>query len=57
MELSKEDWAEYEGAEHCYICQKAFTEKDYKVRDHDHATGEYHGAAHCNCNLQKRKVK
>ena len=25
--------------------------KDTKVRDHDHRTGQYRGAAHCKCNL------
>ena len=29
--------------------------EDYKVRDHYHATGEYRGAAHNRCNLQKKR--
>src|SRR5436190_11816271 len=39
----------------CYICQERFNEKvkNYKkVRDHDHKTGRFRGAAHSICNLQ-----
>ena len=39
----------------CYIRQEPFTEQDYKVRDHDHATGEYREAAHRSCNLRKKR--
>lgn len=35
----------------CYLCEKEFTESNVKVRDHDHLTGAYRGAA-CNaCNI------
>ena len=35
------------------ICKRKFTtDKNYlKVRDHDHYTGKYRGAAHSICNL------
>src|SRR5436190_5007202 len=39
----------------CYICKEPFNEaiKKYKkVRDHDHKTGSFRGAAHSICNLQ-----
>ena len=41
----------------CHICKKIIdpnSEKDYKVRDHDHISGEYRGAAHNLCNLHFR---
>ena len=44
-------------AKECYICNHVFTPDDWKVRDHNHFTGEYKGAAHNSCNLQKRKRK
>ena len=33
----------YEKAQECYICKGEFTEKNTKVRDHDHYTGKYRG--------------
>ena len=47
----------------CYICGKGGFKKPgeagdskehVKVRDHDHLTGEYRGAAHSGCNLRYR---
>ena len=41
-------------AEECWLCEEPFTED--KVRDHDHLTGKYRGAAHniCNINCKQR---
>ena len=33
----------------CWLCEEPFTER--KVRDHDHLTGKYRGAAHNICNI------
>ena len=52
MNLSEEDQKQFEEARQCYLCHNDFTIKDYKVRDHDHLTGAYRGAAHRSCNLK-----
>ena len=43
---------------HCYMCEEPFyedEEKWHKVRDHNHATEEYRGAAHNQCNLNNKR--
>jgi hypothetical protein len=48
---------EYENAKTCHICKRVIdptSENNNKVRDHDHITGEYRGAAHNLCNLKFR---
>ena len=42
----------YNKTKKCRICNEVFS--DYKVRDHDHITGKYRGAAHNTCNLNLR---
>ena len=58
MIFTPADRREFDKATMCYLCHKAFT--DYptmkKVRDHDHLTGKYRGAAHSHCNIQMRKM-
>ena len=41
-------------AKYCHICKKVFRKKNNltKVRDQDHYTGKYRGAAHLICNLR-----
>ena len=46
-------------ATHCHICRKMLTPKNQKnstVRDHDHFSGVYRGAAHNTCNLKLRNT-
>ncbi|XP_047985628.1 uncharacterized protein LOC125226449 [Leguminivora glycinivorella] len=50
--LTYKEKCNYENATHCHIC-KQFLFGD-KVRDHDHITSEYRGAAHSLCNLKYR---
>ena len=50
-ELTQREQFYFRSAKHCYICNKEFTEKNYKVRDHCHRTGKYRGPAHLKCNL------
>ena len=50
----KDDEEKFQKAEECYICNKKYTDKDTRVRDHCHITGKYRGSAHQECNLQLR---
>jgi hypothetical protein len=51
MTISREDKKQFKDATTCYICNGTYTAKNYKVRDHDHSTGRYRGAAHTRCNI------
>ena len=43
----------YEEASKCYLCKKPFVdEKNRKIRDDNHLTGRYRGAAYNNCNME-----
>jgi len=53
--MTAEDIQRFQSAKECYLCRKAFREQDVKVRDHDHVTGKFRGAAHQVCNLQLRR--
>lgn len=50
-DLTAEQVNDFENATVCYICENAFTQTDYKTRDHSHFLGTYRGAAHNSCNL------
>ena len=59
--MKKEDWDHHNAADTCWICGGGFkqyskgdSEALWSVRDHDHLTGEYRGAAHSKCNQQLR---
>jgi hypothetical protein len=49
--LTSEEVLRHDNADTCYLCEKPYTEDDYKVRDHCHVTGKYRGPAHNTCNL------
>ena len=38
----------------CHICNKEYTDKDVRVRDHCHITGKFRGSAQQECNLKLR---
>ena len=38
----------------CHICKNEFNENDKRVRDHDHKTRCYRGAAHDRCNIDEQ---
>lgn len=56
-DLSLKQSVKYESETVCYMCCKKFSADDYKVRDHDHKTGDFIGAAHRSCNLKRRKQR
>jgi hypothetical protein len=54
MVMTSEDSFRHMGATKCFLCNESFNEDDNKlckVRDHNHLTGKYRGAAHCKCNI------
>ena len=54
LRMMKDDEEKFQKAEECYICNKKYTDKDTRVRDHCHITGKYRGSVHQECNLQLR---
>lgn len=52
MNLTHDEERGFLLAKDCYVCGSPFTEKDYKVRDHDHTSGSFRGTAHNSCNLK-----
>ena len=52
LKMTKDDETNFKKATSCHICDKQYTEKDVRVRDHCHITGEYRGSAHQDCNLK-----
>ena len=48
--------ADFDNATRCYLCRHEFKKDDLKgpkISDHYHITGEFIGAAHRHCNLQR----
>ena len=54
LKMTKKDEEKFQKAKECHICDKRYTEKDIRVRDHCHITGKYRGSAHQDCNLKLR---
>ena len=54
LRMTEVDGKEFKKATTCHICDKKYTEKDIRVRDHCHITGKYRGSAHQECNLKLR---
>ena len=52
--MTQYDEEKFKKATECHICNKQYTEKDIRVRDHCHITGKYRGSAHQECNLKLR---
>ena len=60
LQITPEEEESFKLAEECWLCENPLdmqsTSGDTKVRDHDHLTGKYRGAAHkiCNINCKQR---
>ena len=52
LQMTEDDENDFKKANECHICDKKYTEKDIRVRDHCHITGKYRGSAHQDCNLK-----
>ena len=52
MKLTDQNKTDFAKATDCYLCHNHFTDNNPKVRDHDHLTGSFRGAAHRTCNLK-----
>ena len=60
LNLTPQEEKDFQSTTHCHICEKNLfrdkeTNKNRKVRDHCHFTGEYRGAAHNERNLKCKK--
>ena len=51
IRMTQDDLNKYNQTDVCHICENAITKATEKVKDHNHFTGEFVGAAHQNCNL------
>ena len=54
LKMTDDDELSFKPEEKCHICNKKYTNKDIRVRDHCHITGKYRGSAHQECNLKLR---
>lgn len=50
-DLDENQEEQHNSASRCYLCENPFTDVNGKVRDHDHLTGYYRGAACNSCNI------
>ena len=51
LEMTIEEEESFQQSNVCWLCEQPFTEYEQPVRDHEHLTGKYRGAAHNKCNL------
>ena len=56
LKMTNEDKQHFKQTDKCHICNKKYSAKDVRERDHCHITGKYRGSAHQECNL-KLKIK
>ena len=54
LEITPEEHQSFQQSKVCWLCERKLDGED-NVRDHDHLTGNYRGAAHNKCNLNCKK--
>ena len=52
--MTEVDEQHFKTMDGCQICGEKYTDKDVRVKDHCHITGEFRGSAHQECNLKLR---
>ena len=52
LRVTEKNEEAFQKTEECHICDRKYTDKDVRVRDHCHITGKYRGSAHQECNLK-----
>ena len=57
LEITHQEEESFQQSKVCWLCEASFATPlaDDKVRDHDHLTGKYRGAAHNRCYLNCKK--
>ena len=58
LEITPEEHQSFQQSKVCWLCERKLdgeVEATHNVRDHDHLTGKYRGAAHNKCNLNCKK--
>ena len=54
LKMTENDEMCFKLMDKCHICDKEYTDKDVRVRDHCHITGKFRGSVHQECNLKLR---
>ena len=54
LKMTENDELCFKLMDKCHICNKKYTEKDMRVRDHCHVTEKFRGSAHQECYLKLR---
>ena len=57
LKMTREELDKYEKTDICHICEGIIEGEDLKVKDHNHLSGKFVGAAHQSCNLKFKEVK